>query len=130
MIYAELIRNNKYKKQRIKSLTITNVHVGAIEYVKDFGNSDGVILECLVSPRNVVSIPVDYNNTKMRCCEYFPISITNGVNDKLFLENDYKDFDMKTLDEEIVKYEAKKIALINEIEGNYNEFKEVATSLK
>jgi hypothetical protein len=106
------------------------VHVGAIEYVKDFGNSDRVILECLVSPRNVVSIPVDYNNTKMRCCEYFPISITNGVNDKLFLENDYKDFDMKTLDEEIVKYEAKKIALINEIEDNYNEFKEVATSLK
>jgi hypothetical protein len=52
-----------------------------------------------------VSIPVDYNNTKMRCCEYFPISITNGVNDKLFLENDYKDFDMKTSKKQTIKNE-------------------------
>jgi hypothetical protein len=36
------------------------LHVGAIEYVKDFGNSDRVILECLVSPRNIVSIPVKF----------------------------------------------------------------------
>lgn len=38
----------------------SGLHVGAIEYVADFGRQDGVILECLVSPRNIVSIPVKF----------------------------------------------------------------------
>lgn len=36
------------------------LHVGSIEYVRDFGREDGVILEVLVSPRHVVAVPVKF----------------------------------------------------------------------
>lgn len=47
----------------------TGLHVGAPDYVKQhYGNN--IIIQCIVHPRDVVSVPVDYNNTKMRVCRY------------------------------------------------------------
>lgn len=46
------------------------LHVGAYEYANNWGNR---LLQVSVNPRNVVSVPTDYNGQKMRCCEYFVI---------------------------------------------------------
>lgn len=47
----------------------TGLHVGAPDYVRKHWSSD-VIVECVVNPVDVVSVPDDYNNTKMRVCRY------------------------------------------------------------
>lgn len=47
------------------------LHFCSKEYLPNFGTSSSnrtVIVK--VNPRDVVSIPTDYNNTKARCCEY------------------------------------------------------------
>jgi len=45
------------------------LHVANYEYASQF-YSGGVMLECEVDPADVVSIPVDYNQSKMRVCRY------------------------------------------------------------
>ena len=105
------------------------LHVGSMAYVDDFGHGDSVILEVLVSPRNVVAVPTDYNNTKMRCCEYYPIAITNGQNDDIYLESDYAAHDHKYINEDIVQYEESKREVIKDIERELSERKLVATDI-
>jgi len=46
----------------------TGLHFCSREYLKNFSGDKIVLLE--VDPENVVSIPVDYNNTKGRACSY------------------------------------------------------------
>lgn len=51
------------------------LHVCSFDYLRHFGScSDNRVVACKVNPKNVVSIPTDYNNTKMRVCEYEVIS--------------------------------------------------------
>lgn len=105
------------------------LHVGSMEYVHDFGHSDKVILEVLVSPRNVVAVPNDYNNTKMRTCEYYPIAITNGENENIYLESDYAAFDHACMEDDIVNYEESKRDVIKQIEDELAERRAVADSI-
>jgi hypothetical protein len=52
------------------------LHVGSYRYAKDFSSdSNGVILEVLVDPKNVVSVPRDCNQQKCRTCELFVSAI-------------------------------------------------------
>ena len=95
----------------------SGLHVGSMEYVHDFGYDDGVILEVLVSPRNVVAVPSDYNNTKMRCCEYFPIAISNGENENVYLESDYSEFNAQSMKNDLKAYEEAKRKQINDLEA-------------
>lgn len=46
------------------------LHVAAKSYLPHYGGGCGVIIQCKVHPRDVVAIPKDYNNAKMRCCRY------------------------------------------------------------
>jgi hypothetical protein len=46
------------------------LHVAALEYPSVHFGSSGKIVVCKVNPRDVVSVPTDYNNQKMRVCEY------------------------------------------------------------
>lgn len=46
----------------------TGLHFCSLEYLDHFGGSKIMILK--INPRDVVSIPVDYNYSKGRCCEY------------------------------------------------------------
>ncbi len=47
------------------------LHVCSYEYLPSFGTSPGNrVVICEVHPRDVVSIPDDYKNTKMRVCKY------------------------------------------------------------
>lgn len=44
------------------------LHVCSLEYLKHFSGEH--LIAAKVNPRDVVSVPVDYENTKMRVCEY------------------------------------------------------------
>lgn len=48
----------------------TGLHVAAHEYALMFGNHTDPIVVVKVNPADIVSIPYDYNNQKMRCCRY------------------------------------------------------------
>lgn len=45
-------------------------HVGAWSYVQSFHGNDSIILACSVDPADVVSVPHDCNQAKMRVCRY------------------------------------------------------------
>lgn len=47
------------------------LHVSAFDYASRFASrSDNKLVEVAVDPRDVVSVPPDYNNQKIRCCRY------------------------------------------------------------
>lgn len=47
------------------------LHVCSYEYLSSYGNSnDNRVVICKVNPKDVVAIPRDYNDTKMRVCSY------------------------------------------------------------
>lgn len=48
------------------------LHVAAYSYAHSF-NANATIIEVKVNPKDVVSVPNDYNNQKMRVCEYYVI---------------------------------------------------------
>lgn len=105
------------------------LHVGSMEYVKDFGHGGSVVLEVLVNPRNVVAVPYDYNNTKMRCCEYFPIAITNGENENVYLESDYTAIDKAQLEEDMKQFKQEREDKIAAIEKDLAEKLAVAGNI-
>lgn len=57
----------------------SGLHVGAIEYVRSFGSggSDKVVI-CKVNPADVVSVPLDSEQQKVRCCRYEVVSEYEG----------------------------------------------------
>lgn len=68
------------------------LHVAAFEYANTYiGN---VLIEVKVNPANVVAVPFDYNDQKMRVCEYEVLGITEGARaEQLAIDN--KDCDNK-----------------------------------
>lgn len=46
------------------------LHVCSFDYLPHFSHSDGHVVMVKVNPRDVVAIPTDYNNTKMRVSRY------------------------------------------------------------
>jgi len=46
------------------------LHVCSFDYLPHFAHADGHIMICKVNPADVVAIPADYNDTKMRVCSY------------------------------------------------------------
>lgn len=65
----------------------TGLHVCSFEYLSKFGGSKVVVVE--VNPTNVVSIPTDYNNSKMRVCEYKVINDITRVVKHIKPKNEY-----------------------------------------
>jgi hypothetical protein len=54
-------------------------HVGALEYARDnFHAGRGNIMICRVDPKDVVSIPSDYDGQKLRTCKYEVVGEWNG----------------------------------------------------
>lgn len=46
------------------------LHVAAKSYLPHYGGGSGRIIQCKVDPADVVAIPIDYDNAKMRVCRY------------------------------------------------------------
>lgn len=84
------------------------LHVGATKYVEGFASPSDPILVCLVNPMNVIAVP-NYDKTKMRVCEYFPIAIANFNNKKIeiveekYFECDYKSHEEAALNDMLAK---------------------------
>ena len=67
------------------------LHVCSYEYTKHFGDASSRLVLCKVNPRDVVSIPKDYNNTKMRCCRYEVVAEVTDKSDVLAGKSLYKE---------------------------------------
>lgn len=46
------------------------LHACSIHYLNKWSSSYEKVVKVKINPRDVVAIPIDYNNAKMRCCEY------------------------------------------------------------
>lgn len=55
------------------------LHVAAKSYLPHYGGGRGRIIQVKVNPRDVVAIPIDYDNAKMRVCRYkVMVDVTAG----------------------------------------------------
>lgn len=57
------------------------LHFCSVDYLQHFARTDGNVMILKINPRDVVSIPADYNDTKGRACKYEVVDI-------------FKDFDI------------------------------------
>lgn len=53
-------------------------HVGALGYAQSFGSNDRRIVICEINPEDVVCVPFDSSQQKMRVCKYKVIGNHNG----------------------------------------------------
>lgn len=65
----------------------------------------------------------------MRTCEYFPIGLSNGQNDAIFLEEDYMAYDLEKTKEEILALETKQKEALAQLETSYKKEKDLRDSL-
>lgn len=68
------------------------LHIGAYQYVKNFGSSTDSILLCIVNPMDVVALP-EYDHSKIRTCAYLPIGLYNRNDQQL----DWKPLDVSEM---------------------------------
>lgn len=66
------------------------LHVCSYDYLAHFSrdNCDRVVI-CEINPSDVVSIPADYNNTKMRVCKYTVIGEVEDYKESEILNNSF-----------------------------------------
>lgn len=66
------------------------LHVAAYSYAKNQKGSSDIIVEVKVNPVDVVTVPPDYNQQKMRVCKYTVIRVMGGdqeeIKDELYDE--------------------------------------------
>lgn len=62
----------------------TGLHVCSKDYIRSFRSGDDKLVACEVDPADVVSIPVDYNDTKMRTAAYTVLAEITAVDDPEF----------------------------------------------
>jgi len=68
---GQVVSMSRNKVADNKDVTCSNgLHFAAHEYASGFGGGSDRMMIMKINPRDVVSIPSDYNNQKGRCCEY------------------------------------------------------------
>ena len=64
----------------------SGLHVCSFDYLAHFSSSENDrVVACKVNPRDVVAIPKDYNDTKMRVCQY---TVIEDVTDSYYGKRD------------------------------------------
>jgi hypothetical protein len=63
----------------------TGLHFCSLDYLDHFGGSDSRTVVVKINPRDVVSIPADYNATKGRTCRYEVIEEIGGKAEDAFV---------------------------------------------
>ena len=87
----------------------SGLHVCSIEYLKGFWGTSGHTMVVKINPRDVVSVPVDYENSKMRVCQYEVVAEHfNGTEDSLaetsVWEEQYDDDDDDIWSDDIARF--------------------------
>lgn len=72
----------------------TGLHFCSEEYLKNFGSRSDPVMILKINPRDVVSIPADYNATKGRCCEYLVVGQV-GVAEAEITTNAVQDLELE-----------------------------------
>lgn len=91
-IYTGKIKNNigtivKVSRKEVDPIAENTcsygLHVGDLEYVRDYMKSDSKCIVVKINPIDVVTVPPDFKKQKMRVCKYEVISELNVVSDEL-----------------------------------------------
>lgn len=72
------------------------LHVGTFEYANMFGGRSGVVVMVEVDPADVVSVPADHGNQKMRVCSYKVLEVAPKQPTTIFVNSidfDYNEHD-------------------------------------
>ena len=79
---GQLVQMPREKVNSDRNVTCSyGLHFCSKEYLKSFNGDHIMVLK--INPRDVVSIPVDYNNSKGRCCRYEVIAELENENKSL-----------------------------------------------
>jgi len=73
------------------------LHVAAWQYAQSYSGSN--LMEVKVNPKNVVAVPIDYNQQKMRVCEYEVVKDCDGYMDEKVLLYDKDENEVEELEE-------------------------------
>ena len=64
------------------------LHVANWDYAcNQFGGGEGVMLAVKVNPADVVSVPIDYNQSKMRVCKYEVLEVVEVAHSARLVSN-------------------------------------------
>lgn len=89
------------------------LHVGALAYASSFGDGDRRIVICEVSPEDVVCVPYDSSQQKMRVCKYRVIGLNTGELLSSTYTEEMPDIDS---DEETIQVDSEPILLTQDME--------------
>jgi hypothetical protein len=86
----------------------SGLHVGSTKYVESFSGQGDAILLVLVNPAHVVAVP-EYDNSKIRTCEYFPYAELERnpetrefeVIEDSYFEDDYMAYELTQLEADL-----------------------------
>ena len=66
-----VVKVNRFQVDENPNVTCSHgLHLAAKSYIPHYGGGSGKVIACKVNPADVVAIPTDYNNAKMRCAGY------------------------------------------------------------
>ena len=69
---GETVRMPRSEVDADRTVTCSRgLHVCSGGYLSNFGGTRTMLVK--VHPKNVVSVPIDYKNSKMRLCEYYVV---------------------------------------------------------
>lgn len=99
-IGAEITMDRALIDDNPNSACSKGLHVGALEYVRNFAQGDDRIVIVMLDPADSVSVPTDANFTKMRVCKYKVISeFKEELNNNLY-KNDASEYDNSISDDD------------------------------
>lgn len=81
---VEMVRNDVVHDPSVACSV--GLHVGTYEYANTFGN--GLVLECHVNPRDVVSVPFDHSDSKVRVCRYKVVKVIESKYESAYVAQD------------------------------------------
>lgn len=101
----------------------SGLHVAAYEYAHNF-YTNGILIEVKVNPKDVVSVPIDYNNQKMRVCEYTVVRECSGPREEILYPKifEYDYIDGIDNDEDDVIVELTELIEVNTLPSDQYEF--------
>lgn len=74
------------------------LHIAALAYARSFSGSNDPIVICKIDPKDVVSVPNDYDNQKMRVCRYEVMGVFDdkGTGAPIFEQTVITEADLQT----------------------------------
>ena len=91
---GSVVKMDRAKVDANRNVTCsTGLHVAAYNYANGFDGN--ILVEIKVNPQNVVSVPTDYDNQKMRVCEYEVIRVSDGYMDSQVYDREVIDEDLE-----------------------------------